>query len=102
MALHQSQILQQEKLWHSVQFVLNVPMESSMAPKLEELQAQVKQLQMRIVGKGVKIADKVFQSFDGICMWVATYLLIQTLPLQKLFQLWLVPSDGIAMMVIQD
>lgn len=46
-------------------------------PQIRELQAQMKQLQLRVVGKGVQIANKVFQSFDDVHVWVTTHLPIR-------------------------
>lgn len=43
-------------------------------PQIRELQAQVKQLQLRVVGKGVQVANKVFQSFDDVLSWVPLHL----------------------------
>jgi hypothetical protein len=34
------------------------------------LQAEVKQLQLRVVGKGVQIANRTFQLFDEVKTWV--------------------------------
>lgn len=34
----------------------------------------MEQLQLRVVGKGVQNANKVFQSFEGVQVWVTTYL----------------------------
>jgi hypothetical protein len=44
------------------------------ASKILVLQAQMKQLHLRVVGKGVQIAHKVFQSFDEVQTWVTTHL----------------------------
>jgi hypothetical protein len=38
------------------------------------LQAEVKQLQLRVVGKGVQIANRTFQLFDEVKTWVTTHL----------------------------
>lgn len=43
-------------------------------PQIRELQAQIKQLQMRVVGKGVQVANRVFQSFDDVLAWVPLHL----------------------------
>lgn len=48
--------------------------DSPLLVQVHELQAQMKQLQLRVVGKGVQIAKKVFQSFEDVQSWVTTYL----------------------------
>ena len=51
------------------------PVSSSVdSSRLLDLEAKMKQLQLRVVGKGVQIANKVFQSFDEVQTWVATHL----------------------------
>lgn len=42
--------------------------------QFRELQVQMKQLQLRVVGKGVQIANKTFQSFDDVKTWVSLHL----------------------------
>ena len=37
----------------------------------------MKQLQLRVVGKGVQIANRTFQSFDDVRTWVITNLPIR-------------------------
>jgi len=37
---------------------------------LREVQAQMKQLQLKVVGRGVQIANKTFQSFEDVKTWV--------------------------------
>lgn len=48
--------------------------ESSILPQVHELHVQMKQFQLHVVGKGVQIANKVFQSFDEVLTWVTTQL----------------------------
>jgi hypothetical protein len=47
---------------------------SMLESSLLELQAQMKQLHLRVLGKGVQIANKTFQSFDKVKTWVTCYL----------------------------
>ncbi len=42
--------------------------------QINEMQAQIKQLQLRVVGKGDQIANKVFQPFDEVLTWVPCHL----------------------------
>lgn len=48
--------------------------DSSILPQVHELQVQMKQFQLHVVGKGIQIANKVFQSFDEVLTWVTTQL----------------------------
>jgi hypothetical protein len=34
----------------------------------------MKQLQLKVVGKGVQVANKTFQTFDDVKTWVDTHL----------------------------
>jgi len=43
---------------------------SSIEESLRDVQAQVKLLQVRIVGSGVQVGGIVFQCFDDVCSWV--------------------------------
>jgi len=43
---------------------------SALDSRIREVQMQMKQLQLKVVGKGVKIANKTFQSFDEVKTWV--------------------------------
>jgi hypothetical protein len=47
---------------------------SSIDSRLREVQVQMKQLQLKVVGKGVQIANKTFQTFDDVKVWVDTNL----------------------------
>jgi len=47
---------------------------SEVMSQLRALQAEMKQLQLRVVGKGVQIANRTFQSFDEVRTWVTTHL----------------------------
>jgi len=47
---------------------------SDLSAQFKELQAQMKQLQLRVIGKGVQIANRTFQSFDDVKLWVITHL----------------------------
>lgn len=38
--------------------------------RLKEMQAQMKQLQLKVVSKGVQIANKTFQTFKDVKVWV--------------------------------
>jgi hypothetical protein len=60
------------------------PQVGTMSPNLSEVLAQLnavkaemKQLQLRVVGKGVQIANRTFQSFDDVRTWVITNLPIR-------------------------
>jgi hypothetical protein len=43
---------------------------SSFDSRLREVQVQMKQLQLKVVGKGVQIANKTFQTFEDVKVWV--------------------------------
>lgn len=47
---------------------------SQLDSQIRELQAQFKQLQLRVVGKGVQVANRTFQSFDDVKVWVSLHL----------------------------
>jgi hypothetical protein len=47
---------------------------SALFTQVQELSAQMKQLQLRVVGRGVQIANKVFRSFDDVRAWVGAHL----------------------------
>jgi len=47
---------------------------SKLESSLLEIQAQMKQLQLCVAGKGVQIANKTFQSFDKVKTWVTCHL----------------------------
>jgi len=47
---------------------------SEVLSQLRTVQTEMKQLQLRVVGKGVQIANKTFQSFDDVKTWVTTHL----------------------------
>jgi hypothetical protein len=42
--------------------------------QLLTVQTEMKQLQLRVVGKGVQIANRTFQTFDEVKLWVTTNL----------------------------
>jgi hypothetical protein len=42
--------------------------------QLQALQAEMKQLQLKVVGKGVQVANRTFQSFEEVKTWVTTHL----------------------------
>jgi hypothetical protein len=52
----------------------STPHSSSFESSLREVRAQMKQLQLKVVGKGVQIANKTFQTFDDVKVWVDTHL----------------------------
>jgi hypothetical protein len=53
----------------------NSPLSTSpIAAQVQELSAQMKQLKLRVVGKGVQVGNKVFQSLDEVKTWVTTQL----------------------------
>jgi hypothetical protein len=41
--------------------------------RLKEIQVQMKQLQLKVVGKGVQIANRTFQTFEDVKVWVDTH-----------------------------
>jgi hypothetical protein len=43
---------------------------SALDSRIREVQTQMKQLQLKVVGKGVQIANKTFQSFEDVKTWV--------------------------------
>lgn len=47
---------------------------SQLDSQIKTLEAQMKQLQLKVVGKGVQIANKTFQSFEDVKTWVAMHL----------------------------
>jgi predicted nucleic acid-binding Zn-ribbon protein len=47
---------------------------SSLDSRILALQTQMKQLQLKVVGKGVQIVNKTFQSFDDVKAWVDLHL----------------------------
>jgi hypothetical protein len=47
---------------------------SAMEAQVLELQTQMKQLQLKVVGKGVQIGNKTFQSFEDVKVWVSAQL----------------------------
>jgi len=50
------------------------PSSSAVDSSIRELQAQMKQLQLKVVGKGVQIGNKTFQTFKDVKTWVDTHL----------------------------
>jgi len=50
------------------------PSSSALDSSIRELQAQMKQLQLQVVGKGVQIGNKTFQTFKDVKTWVDTHL----------------------------
>jgi len=61
----------------SVTQTANTSSTSIMEAELRDLKAQMKVLQHRIVGGGVKIGSKVFQSFEDVQVWVKAELPIR-------------------------
>jgi len=47
---------------------------SALECSIKELHIQMKQLQLKVVGKGVQVANKTFQTFDDVKTWVDTHL----------------------------
>lgn len=47
---------------------------SALDSQVKELSAQLKQLQHKVVGKGVRIGNRIFQSFDDVVLWVNAHL----------------------------
>jgi len=47
---------------------------SEVMSQLQALQAEMKQLQLKVVGKGVQVANRTFQSFEEVKTWVTTHL----------------------------
>jgi len=72
----QALILLREKLESlpSAQSPDPFPRSSAVDSSIRELQAQMKQLQLKVVGKGVQIANKTFQTFEDVRTWVDTHL----------------------------
>jgi len=50
------------------------PPSTAVESSLKELQVQMKQLQLKVVGKGVQVANKTFQTFEDVRTWVDTHL----------------------------
>jgi hypothetical protein len=50
------------------------PSLSEVLAQLNTVQSEMKQLQLRVVGKGVQIANRTFQSFVNVQTWVTTHL----------------------------
>lgn len=63
--------------WQDAVPFSSMPSEALVVLQVQELAAQMKQLQLRVVGKGVQIANKVFQSFDDVRTWVSVHLPIR-------------------------
>jgi hypothetical protein len=42
--------------------------------QIKEINTQLQQLQQKIVGKGVQIGNKTFQSFEDVKQWVNSHL----------------------------
>jgi len=66
----------QSILWNSGSLPPSTPNQNG-EKLLLEIQAQLKQLQHQVVGGGVRIRAKIFQSFDVVEVWVKTELPIQ-------------------------
>lgn len=65
----------QESIWN--QGLITAPPQThfpSLEAQVLDLQAQLKFLQLRIIGDGVQIGTRVFQSFDDVLTWVTTDL----------------------------
>jgi hypothetical protein len=50
------------------------PFPSALESQIKEIQVQIQQLQHKIVGKGVQIGNKTFQSFEDVKQWVTAQL----------------------------
>lgn len=50
------------------------PASTAVESTLKELQVQMKQIQLKVVGKGVQVANKTFQTFEDVRTWVDTHL----------------------------
>jgi hypothetical protein len=50
------------------------PASTAVESSLKELRVQMKQLQLKVVGRGVQIANKTFQTFEDVKTWVDTHL----------------------------
>jgi hypothetical protein len=46
--------------------------ENLASAQIRDLQTQIHQIGMQIVGNGVQIGMKVFQTFNDVCTWVVT------------------------------
>jgi len=44
-----------------------------MESRLSEIQLQLKQLQLKVLGKDVQVANKTFQTFNDVLVWVNTH-----------------------------
>jgi hypothetical protein len=53
---------------------ISLPNLSALECSIKELHIQMKQLQLKVVGKGVQVANKTFQTFDDVKTWVDTHL----------------------------
>jgi hypothetical protein len=69
-----------DTLKESLQEFISAPPRSSpelssdVSLQLKDFQIQLKQLQQKVVGRGVQIANKTFQSFDEVKTWVSLQL----------------------------
>jgi hypothetical protein len=50
------------------------PSSSAIESQLKEIQVQMKQLQLKVVGKGVQIANRTFHTFEDVKVWVDMHL----------------------------
>jgi len=53
---------------------ISLPNSLALECSIKELHIQMKQLQLKVVGKGVQVANKTFQAFDDVKTWVDTHL----------------------------